>query len=222
LATKKIYHLSNCRFGAKSDNQILVDKYEDTTFIFNLGSILVGWLLTCDLLEKKTVTISKKEKVNILLPVKRLIETISNNTVFNLPKRMPMIVPPKPYTKQCFGGYLLNDELTTDSLLKPKRNNKELTTIKDDNIIYDLVNNISSVGYKINKDVLEFILYSSNNLFKDDIIDINYKHPLLEKSKLTKRAKRELDSYLSKKELQENILGLASVLSDLPSEAHFF
>jgi len=209
----KIYHLSNW----KSDNKMLVDKYEDTTFIFNLGSILVGWLLTCDLLEKKTVTISKKEKVNILLPVKRLIETISNNTVFNLPKRMPMLVPPKPYKKESLGGYLLNDELTTDSLLKPKRNNKELTTIKDDNVLYDLVNNISSVGYKINKDVLEFVLFSSNNYFKDDIIDIYYKHPLLEKSKLTIREKRELDRYLSKKELQENILGLASVLSDVPS-----
>lgn len=210
----EIYHLSNW----KSENKILVNKLEDQTLIFSLGSILIGWALTCDLLEKKTITLSIKEKSNIVLPAVRLIETISKNGVYNLPKRIPMLVPPKPYTNKWLGGYLLNDEITTDSLIKNSRKNKELTTIRNDNVIYNLVNNISSVGYKINKEVLEFILYYNHDYFNDEIIDIKYIHPLLKKkSKLTRREKTELDSFLSKKELQENILGLASVFSELPS-----
>ena len=37
------------------------------------------------------------------------------------------------------------------------KNNKKITTIKDDNVICYLVYNINSVGYKIHKDGLEFI-----------------------------------------------------------------
>ena len=211
--TDEIYYLSNW----KRDNTTIVDKFEDSTFIFNLGSLLINFAITCDLLELKIVKLSKIEKVNIILPTEKLIKTISKNIVFNLPKRIPMIVPPKAFTNKNNGGYLLNDELTTDSIIKNKWNNKELSTIKDNNVIYDLVNNIHSVGYKINKDVLDFILYNSDDYFKNEIIDLKYKHPLIEKSKLIKSEKIELDSFLSKKELQENILGLASVLSGLPS-----
>lgn len=209
---KETYYLSDW----KRDNPTVVAKYEDITFIFNLGSVLVGWALTCGLLEIKTVSLGYKEKANIVLPTSKLKETISNNLVFNLPKRIPMIVQPKLYSDKSLGGYLLNDVLSTDSLLKNNRNNKLHTIIRDDNVIYDLVNNISSVGYKINKDVLDFLLYYRQDYFKDDLVDINYIHPLLEKTKLSKREKTELDSYLSKKELEENILGLASVYSHIP------
>ena len=108
------------------------------------------------------------------------------------------------------GGYLLNDELITNSLIRKKWSNKHISEITEENIIYTVVNKISSIGYKINKDVLEFIL-SHNDYLKGEMIDPNYTHPLLEKSKLTKVEKLELDSFLSKKELQENILGLALV-----------
>ena len=52
LNKDKTYHLSSW----KTENKVLVDKFEDTTFIINLGLVLVGWVLTCNLLEKKTVT----------------------------------------------------------------------------------------------------------------------------------------------------------------------
>ena len=82
--------------------------------------------------------------------------------------------------------YLLNDEISTDTILITKRDNKEQTKIKDTNIIYGIVNNVSSVGYKINQDVLEFILNHANDILKEEIIDHDYKHPLLNKTKLTK------------------------------------
>lgn len=209
----EIYYLSNW----KSENKDILDKFEDSTVLFTIGSVLIGWLLTCKIVDKKTVTISKKEKTNVVLPTKMLTETIKDKIVYNIPKKLPMIVPPKPYGEQMLGGYLLNDEVTTDPLIKSKRTNKELSLIINPNVIYNVVNKVSCVGYKINKDVLNFIINHSNDFFKDEIIDPNYEHPLLKKQKLNKKEKVELDSFLSKKDLQENILGLASAYSNVPS-----
>jgi DNA-directed RNA polymerase len=74
-----------------------------------------------------------------------------------------------------------------------------------------LVNNINSVGFKVNKEVLDFIsIYSSRyNL----IINSNYIHPLSVKTKLTKDEYKELSSFLSKKDLQNNILAIADIYS---------
>ena len=77
-----------------------------------------------------------------------------------------MIVKPKNYSRittidggvtELLGGYLLNDVKYIDPLVIPKWNFEKPTLINDENLVYDLVNNINSVGFKINKDVLEFI-----------------------------------------------------------------
>ena len=209
----EIYYLSNW----KSENKDILDKLEDSTVLFTIGSVLVGWLLTCKLVDKKTVTISKNEKNNVILPSNMLNETIKNKIAYSIPKKLPMIVPPKPYGEHQLGGYLLNDEVTTDPLIKSKRTNKELSLINNDNVIYNAVNKVSCVGYKINKNMLNFIMNHSNDYLKDEMVDPNYDHPLLNKSKLSRKDKVELDSFLSKKDLQENILGLASAFSNVPS-----
>jgi DNA-directed RNA polymerase len=77
-------------------------------------------MLTCKILDKKTVTTSTKEKINIILPSKLLTDTITNRIVYNIPKKLPMLVPPKAYTNNSLGGYLLNDEVTTDPILISK------------------------------------------------------------------------------------------------------
>jgi hypothetical protein len=76
-----------------------------------------------------------------------------------------ILVKPKQYyrekvngvVRERLGGYLVNDELFTDHIMIPQWRIKENSYIKDKNIIYDLINNINSVGYKINTDVLEFV-----------------------------------------------------------------
>jgi DNA-directed RNA polymerase len=79
--------------------------------------------------------------------------------------------------------------------------------------MYDLVNNISSVGYKVNKDVFDFLTVYG---FEYELLmDSKDKHPLMDKEKLTKIEHLELSSYLSKLGLQENILGLADVLLNI-------
>jgi DNA-directed RNA polymerase len=72
---------------------------------------------------------------------------------------------------------------------------------------------VNSVGFKVNKNVLDFI--SVYGFKYDLIINSNYIHPLLEKKKLTKVEYIELSSFLSKRELQENIIGVAEVYSNL-------
>src|ERR1700719_5271212 len=77
-----------------------------------------------------------------------------------------------------------------------------------------MVNNISSVAFSINKNVLDFIFnnYKIYNL----LIDPDYIHPLTLKIKLTKKEQFELESFNSKKDLEQNILGLANIFRDVP------
>jgi hypothetical protein len=107
---------------------------------------------------------------------------------------------------------LINDELTTDSLIIPNPELKEPSYILKENVVYDLVNNVSSVGFKINTDMLNFIsLYGDKlGLFLDDI------HVNEGVNKLSKSERLELESYISKLDLQENIFGLAKVFSFIP------
>src|SRR5271156_3370894 len=84
--------------------------------------------------------------------------------------------------------------------------------IQDENLVYELVNNISSVGFKINKDVFDFV---STYDMKYVLLLNKDKNTLLTKNKLTKSEKVKLESFLSQFVQQENILGLAEVLSNL-------
>jgi len=133
-----------------------------------------------------------------------------------------MIIPPKPYNRfiknkkeiEVLGGYLLNDEEYTDYLIKQKWDMNVQTKILNKNIIYDMVNNINSVAYKINTLVLDFILnnYKKYNL----LIDLDFEHPLTLKTKLNYKEKIELESFFSKRDLEQNILGLGNIFRNVP------
>lgn len=55
------------------------------------------------------------------------------------------------------------------------------------NRIYDVINKLNSVGYKINTEVLNFI-NNNSNYYKETLLSEN--HPLYKKSKLTKPKKK--------------------------------
>lgn len=204
----------------KSLNENLIKQFEETKV--GLGGKVINWTENLDLLEDKLVTIGRKERYHVLVPTNKLLETLNDEfKCIILPKRLPMIVKPRPYSrklvngivKERLGGYLLNDEKYTDTLIIPKWRFKESSFIKEYNVIYNLINNISSVGYKINKNVLEFI---STYGFKYNLImDPSYIHPLSQKKKLTKQEYKEYSSYLNKLDLQENILGVVEVFSNI-------
>jgi DNA-directed RNA polymerase len=93
---------------------------------------------------------------------------------------------------------------------------REPSKIENKNFIYEMVNSLSSVAFKINNQVLEFILENGKKF--NLIIDQELEHPLeikLKNSKLTKKEKRELNSYLSKKYLEKVIFEIAFIFKDL-------
>jgi hypothetical protein len=57
-----------------------------------------------------------------------------------------------------------------------------------------MVNSVNSVAFKINENVLNFIL--ANNHKYNFFTDSNYKHPLSFKDKLTKTQAEELEAFL--------------------------
>lgn len=207
----------------KKENTDKINIYndKDDKFTGSIGGILVKWMLDLNLVEQDWFKLSRTESHNILLPTEEVSSTLKDkNNMIHLPHNMPMIVKPKLYSrkiingrvKERLGGYLLNDVKYTDVLIKSKWNLKEPSSIRDENVIYDLVNNINSVGFKINRDVLDFIdnYDRQYNLISTD----DYEH-LLSKPKLNKPEYIELESFLSKRELQENILGLARAYSKI-------
>jgi DNA-directed RNA polymerase len=185
-----------------------------------IGGKTIGWLKNIDLVRIETITKSKKEKENIIIPTDRVIGLLDEETKLKpLPRRLPMIVKPKTWkrikseegSKEILGGYLLNDEKYVRPLLIPKFHFGKPTLIKDENLVYYLVNNVNSVGYKVNKDVMEFIITYGSKY--DLIINSAYTHPLRNKSKLTKAEHVELTSFLSQKDLQESILTITELYS---------
>jgi DNA-directed RNA polymerase len=192
----------------------------------NLGSLLIGWLIELELLQNKVKKIAKDEKHNILVAGPKLESLLPDDgdmPILYLPNKIPMIVPPKPYYEtiidnidiEILGGYLLNDLEYADNIIKDSWQQATETKISKKNIIYDTVNNIYSVSYKINSQVLDFILdnYKKYNL----LIDPEFIHPLMNKEKLTLSEKRELEFFNSLRNLEENIIGLALIFRDIPN-----
>jgi hypothetical protein len=116
------------------------------------------------------------------------------------------------------GGYLLNGEMYTDELILFNWELSSKSTLLSDNIVCSIVNKINSVGFSINSDVLDFIL--NNNQRYNFFIENNYIHPLTLK-KINKKLKvselKELESFQSKKYLEQNILGLSNLYKDIPT-----
>lgn len=207
----------------KLDEKTIVSQYEDDTDLkVGIGAIIIDWLIESKLIESKTITITKNKSETFLIPYKTLVKLLDDNKgviIKHLPIRIPMIVKPKLYyreviknnSKERLGGYLLNDERFIDKIIIPNWELKQDSLIQDPNVLYDLVNNINSVGFKINTDLLDFLnLYDDKLGLLMDNIDLKK-----DISKISKSEFSELESYLSKLDLQENILGLAKVYSTI-------
>lgn len=207
----------------KNDHKDIVDFYNETTLRNNIGAVIVEWWNEAELIQQSTVTIGKNERRNYIFPsqnITKILNVNKDHSIKHLPLRIPMIVKPKLYTreiingnlKERLGGYLLNDEKVTDHMIIPNWELNKPSIIKSTNVIYNLVNNVNSVGFKINVDMLNFI-YDYGDKFNLLLEDINLD---VVKPRITKAEYSELESYISRLDLQENILGLAKVYSDIP------
>lgn len=75
-----------------------------------------------------------------------------------------MVVKPKSYNKNILGGYLLNDVNYREELIINKNIIKDKSLVKDDNIIYNMINGISSIAYKINTELFDYLLINLSTL----------------------------------------------------------
>jgi DNA-directed RNA polymerase len=203
-----------------------VELVNDSEFVFKVGSKLLNWLLQLEFVQSTVKVLSKTEKVNILVPgdkIKEFFYKVNKPTpVLILPHRIPMIVKPKLYKwnrkegkYSQLGGYLLNGEMYSNEIILLNWELSSKSTLLSDNIVCSMVNKINSVGFRINSDVLDFIL--NNNKRYNFFIDKNYIHPLALKNKLNSSELKELESFHSKNYLEQNILGLALLFKDIPT-----
>lgn len=148
---------------------------KDSTFLFYLGNIFIGILLDIELVFMEVKRLKRDEKVSLLVPRESLRFDSAKFKLIDLPYKIPMIVPPKEYSidpiskKERVGGYYLNDITYSSPLIIENKYLRESSTISDVGSIYTMVNVLSKVGFKINTQVLDFILENSHkyNLLVD-------------------------------------------------------
>lgn len=200
----------------KDKNKSIVSPFEYNNKLFDfLGvRILVELLIQTDLIHEEIIISKEKNKQQKILCLNKEVLSQIQKNIFVLPLKLPMIVVPKLYKVNQLGGYLLNDVEVTSKLLIDKANYKIFSRIDKENIIYDMVNNINATPYKINKEVLSFIL--EYGVMYDIIMDINKKHEYSD-IKRTKRQDRIYRSHMSKIILEQNILGIATTYKNVPN-----
>jgi DNA-directed RNA polymerase len=163
----------------------------------------------------KLIIKSKNEKYYILAVDESLCQ-IGEKSIIDFPLKLPMIVKPKHYSKGKLGGYLLNDVRYKENLIIHKNIIKDSSYVKDDNIIYNMVNNISNVPYKINTDLLDYLITDKHGL----LIDSNNPSKYVNIANRTKYQQVKYTSDMSKLNLQEIVLGLADFYKNF-SEIYF-
>lgn len=217
----------------KMDNQEFIKKHDTPYLLIKIGGMIIEWMIDSDLINLKIIEKGKgtdeygklsilslnnnfQDTNNTLLQANS--ETINMfNQIISLPMKLPMICKPKPYKiksngRYSLGGFLLNDEKFIDDIILSNHYFKECSRLTS-NMMYNVINNINSVGYKINTPLLKFI-EQNDTFFDDDLLNPNITIP---ETKLTNKEKKILQHNLSKIDLQQNILGIAHAYSDLSS-----
>lgn len=178
-------------------------------FRAEFGSQLIEILEWSGLVKKVLYTFKYDSKKYVVDLVDRdlLEELAMNRIVYNLPLNLPMVVKPKPYTKYKLGGYLLNGNKYNEDIFIKKTDYEKTSEITNSSVIYDLVNGISAVPYKINTEVLDFI---SKNTDLNLIYDIHkpHKYQNIKRNKLQNSAYK---TYVGQLLNQEITLDIASV-----------
>ena len=92
----------------------------------------------------------------------RRIMNKSGRTVHTIPSRLPMIVEPRPYSLDRQGnvvmaGYLGNNEFTAEELIIKRPGYSTPTKILEDNTVLGMINGVSAIPYKIDRETLKYI-----------------------------------------------------------------
>jgi hypothetical protein len=197
----------------KKDNKNSIINEDE--FFLHVGSKLLEILLVTDMLSIKILTLKENKTQSVLVCNKEIDSLLERkNPVSILPQFLPMIVKPKPYsTYKSLGGYLLNGEHYESHLFTDKLAYAMPSEIEENSCLLPAINNLMNTPFKVNKVLLNYLL--ENNHIHNLLIDPDYKHPLGEKQKRTKYEEREFQSFLSKRMLEQNILMIADIYSNV-------
>jgi len=181
-----------------------------------LGCKILDILESCDML-KKVLTKPGVTKSEYVLKIVENFGLKDKERIVSLPTKLPIIVKPKKYGKvsgkKLLGGYLLNDEKFSEDLLIEKKAYGTMSELSDNNYIYDMVNNINSTPFMINRVLLEFI---QTNGYKYNLLIDAFKGEGNESNKLTKYQENKIKSHNGKLLLQDSILVIAQFYSKFP------
>ena len=176
--------------------------------------MVIDILMHSDLVHLVLTRVADKEYPFNVLQVKDkdLLSNNNRNTVVNLPLKLPMICPPKPYAPGVLGGYCLNDVKFAEELLIEKHA-YAFKSVFSGPQLYSLVNNISKTPFKINQSLLDYITIEGDphGLLIDPEAEHKYEFAMRidPQHRLNKTQRGILASHRSKIVLQETILGLA-------------
>ena len=162
----------------------------------------------------KKLTKPNRDKSLYILEVRDNESVSKKERILSLPSKLPMIVTPKPYSKDGLGGYLLNDVNFREELFISKSGYALKSETKGDRIV-NMINKINSTPFKINNILLEFVL---NNADKYDLlIDNTVKHKFADIDNRTRYQESVFKAHNSKVMLQENVLAIAQFFSKFPA-----
>ncbi len=199
---------------------------EDSNFNARVGGFFIYALIESKLLKlnldsKSDEYYKYQEYIRLTRNSRKAMRADKDQIVFHLPSKLPMICPPKEYSKDKnnvkLGGYLLNDVKYAEDIFIKKEGYGKPTSLKDKNIILELINGLSRTPYRVNTDTLNFIYkygVEKGIIINTEIEDI--KNILNNPYKSTsKRESRQHRSIVSRIKLEKNVLSIAELYSNL-------
>jgi hypothetical protein len=191
----------------------------------DLGEILLFHLIKMgSLIETEIVPTSGSKVESRVIPSESSVKLFEKS--FDLVGfKLPMICPPRAWSPSEDGGYLLNNQYFFNDLIHQGINNVTPTIIDKKNDIYEQINHMSCVPFKINKNVLNFVLKYGEQmgLIKGSLhkktLEMNALETPKEKkdffSKLPSEVKQDMLAHNSQYYQEKNILGIAKLYSNV-------
>ena len=207
-------NLTYSKFRESYISQSRNNNLNNDSFYLHLGAKIIDIMMASNMLEVKVIYTSYKNSAAIL----RLTDEVSKllvrkNSIISLPINLPMIVKPKSFSDKEYGGYLLNDVEYNESLIKEKIAYDIPSSIQDENIIYFVVNKMMETPFKVNKELLNYLI-EYNHIHKL-LINPDYKHEFSD-IKRNKIQESEYQNFISKKILEEYVIKIAQTYSNIP------
>jgi hypothetical protein len=208
-------------FLENSEYSQLFLEFSYTTILHSIGGIFLETLVDSHLIENH---IEKEwgetHSVHVYRLNKDILNALDKSKIIadyiHIPFKLPMIVKPKLYEQDpsALGGYILNDEYYNVPMIIKNPELKYQSSINSNNYIYNFVNNSSGVEFKINSQVLDFVI-KNNHIYKF-YIEPDVVHPLQDKPNKHVKDIKGLEAFQSRQFLDNHIINMAIVYRDLP------